>query len=98
MLRTSAPPNWRDSAEFSLNVAESVARIGDVTCCAGLLAKAAIATAQAILADRGEWALNEKDIVARAGLDEVAEVLAHLDPDRLAHSVARMRSALQEGA
>lgn len=68
-----------------------------MTACAGLLAQAATATAQAVLAERGEWALNEKGIVARAGLDEVAEVVAHLDPDRLPHSVARMRSTLQKG-
>ena len=96
-LRASAPPSWRGSAEFSLNAAESVSRIGDVTFCAGLLTKAVIATARAVLAERREWALNEKGIVPRAGLDEVTEVLAHLDADRLAHSVARMRSALQMG-
>lgn len=65
-LRASASHNWRGSADLSLNVAGSVAGAGDVISCAGLLAKAAIASAQAVLAGRGEWALNEKGIVERA--------------------------------
>lgn len=94
-LRASAPPDWRTSAQFSLDVAASAARIGDMTACAGLLAKAAIAAAQAMLAERGEWALNEKGIVARAGLDEAAAVLGDLDADVLPQAVIQMRHILQ---
>lgn len=93
-LRASAPPNWRGSAEFSLNVAESVASIGDVTACAGLLAKAAIAAAQATLAKRGEWALNEKGIVVRAGIEGAAAAIERLDREELPRSVAEMRRML----
>lgn len=94
-LRVAAPPNWRGSAEFSLHVAESVARTGDLPSCAGLLAKAAIGTAQALLAEHGEWALNEKGIVARAGLGEAASILKRLDRIGLATAVERMRGLLR---
>jgi carboxylesterase type B len=77
-------------------VAESAARRADLPSCAGLLAKAAIASAQALLAERSEWALNEKGIVARAGLSQAAAVLEGLDPAQLPSAVARLRSALQE--
>lgn len=97
-LRASAPPNWRSSARFSLDVADVVARIGDVTSCAGLLAKAAIAAAQAVLAEPGEWALNEKGIVGRAGLHTASAVLASLDANRLPQAVENMRDALRLGA
>src|SRR4051812_48916661 len=69
-LRRSAPPRWDASAEFSLMLAEKAAARGDATYHSGLLAKAAIARAHARLAERGEWALNEKGIVERARLGE----------------------------
>lgn len=93
-LRASAPPNWRGSADFSLNVAQATAAAGDVTATIGLLAKASVAAAQAVLAERGEWALNEKGIVERAGLASAANVLATLDATRLGEAVAQMRAAL----
>jgi hypothetical protein len=69
-LRRSAPRRWDASAEFSLYMAEKAEKRGDLTYRAGLVAKAAIAVAHARLAERGEWALNEKGIAARAGLPE----------------------------
>lgn len=93
-LRASAPPNWRDSADFSLNVAQATAAAGDATATIGLLAKASIAAAQAVLAERGEWALNEKGIVERAGLASAANVLASLEAARLGEAVAQMRDVL----
>jgi hypothetical protein len=67
-LRRSAPPRWDASAAFSLMLAEKAAARGDETYRSGLLAKAAIASAHARLAERGEWALNEKGIVDRVRL------------------------------
>jgi len=58
-----------------------------VTVRAGLLAKAAIATSHARLAERGEWVVNEKGIVERAGLGGVEAPLRALD-------VAAVRAAL----
>jgi hypothetical protein len=67
-LRQAAPGRWRRGARFSLAIADTAAARHDVVSCAGLLAKAAIEAAQAALAERGEWALNEKAIVRRAAL------------------------------
>lgn len=93
-LRATAPRNWRGSAEFSLNVAKSVARSGDVVSCAGLLAKAAIAAAHSVLTERSEWALNEKGIVERAGLGAASAILERLTPPRLQEAVKEMRKLL----
>jgi hypothetical protein len=64
---------------------------------AGMLARAAIAVAHARLAARGAWALNEKGIIARAGLEEAADVLTAVGwtTSRLQASVARMRAILR---
>jgi hypothetical protein len=63
-LRQVAPARWRRRA------ASSLAERHDVVACAGLLAKAA----QAALAGRGEWALNDQGIVRRAGLGARVEL------------------------
>ncbi len=95
-LRRSAPPWWLASASFSLVNADAAAVTADRVLTAGLLAKAAIAVAQACLAERGEWALNEKRIVQRAGLAETELVLAAIgeSPVELRRSVGRMREVL----
>ncbi len=96
-LRRAAPPLWEEDAAFSLGVAEQHALRGDVAGCAGLLARAVMAAAHARLAGHGTWALNEKGLVSRAGLDEAAEILAAVGwtPQRLQDSVARMRQLLR---
>jgi predicted nucleotidyltransferase len=95
-LRRTAPPRWEGDAAFSLLVAEHHAAHGDVACCAGLLARAVMAAAHARLAGHGTWALNEKGLVSRAGLDGANEILAAVGqtPQRLHDSVARMRQLL----
>jgi hypothetical protein len=67
-LRASVTRRWREMAARALAIAESLASRGDVAGCAGLLAKAAIAAAQARLAECEEWVLGEGRIVRRAGL------------------------------
>lgn len=96
-LRRSAPPIWEGDAAFSLLVAEGMAARGDAVAVSGLLARALIAAAHARLAARGAWALNEKGIVERAGLDEAADVLTAVGwtQARLKASVARMRELLR---
>jgi hypothetical protein len=99
-LRESAPPRWRSMASFDLGIAEAVAARGDVVDCAGLMAQSAIAVAQAKLAERGEWALNEKGIVRRAGLSRRVESILAAPGDRsfeLTRSVELMRVALALG-
>jgi hypothetical protein len=95
-LRETAPMRWYASARFSLAVAEAVADAGDVGFFAGLLARAALATAQGRLAERGEWALNEKGILRRAGLGRAETILAAVGsrPVELGRSLVSMRLAL----
>jgi hypothetical protein len=95
-LRRSAPPRWAGQAAFALLLADSSAARGDVVVCGGLQARAALATAHARLAERGEWVLNEKGLIARAGLSDVGAIMACVGPtpESMAASVARMRSVL----
>jgi hypothetical protein len=92
---------WRQhaggAAAASLAVADGAAERHDVVACAGLLAKAAIEAAQAALAERGEWALNEQGIVRRAGLGARVEAIIAAPghrPFELARAVTAMRAAL----
>lgn len=96
-LKASAPDEWLSRARFSLWDAGNFARRGDVTICAGLLAKAAVQAAQARMAERAEWALNEKEILIRAGLADASAVLGAVGStvEELSGSVARMEVALQ---
>ena len=96
-LRQAAPGRWRRSAGFSLVIADTAAARHDVVSCAGLLAKAAIETAQAALAERAEWALDEKAIVRRAALGTRVEAIIAAPGDRpfeLSRAVRAMRAAL----
>jgi hypothetical protein len=67
-LRDAAGRRWRWNAGFSLTYAEKYARRGDVALAAGTMARATAQTAHGVLAERGEWVLNEKGIVDAAGL------------------------------
>ncbi len=95
-LRESAPHRWLGSASFSLTLAEGYAKQGALTQCVGSIARAAVCTAHAILAERGEWVLNEKRIVQDAGLRAIDEILAApgADPQALALAVESAREAL----
>jgi hypothetical protein len=96
-LREAAGRRWRNSAAFSLAIAQMAAERHDVVACAGLLAKAAVEAAQAALAERGEWALNEKRIVRRAELGARVEAILAAPGDRpfeLGRAVSAMRAAL----
>jgi hypothetical protein len=95
-LRETAPRRWRGDVDFSLSMAERAADRGDAVSCAGLLARAAIGEAQARLAAGGEWALNEKGILGRAGLAGLGPALGQLGlgSSELRRSVARVRTEL----
>lgn len=90
-LRERAPGRWRDESEFALMYAGMHAQRGDVVACAGSLAQAILAESYGRLCARGEWALNDKGVVERAGLGSTTEVLTDLDPASLARSVDRVR-------
>lgn len=75
-LAASAAVRWNGRAQVGLMFAKSHATGGDAVACAGMLANAVLCAAHARLAERGEWALNEKRLVARAGLEETQALLA----------------------
>jgi predicted nucleotidyltransferase len=70
-LAAAAPARWEDRAALALLFADGHAATGDRVACAGMVANAAICVAHARLAARREWVVNEKRLVARAGLDGV---------------------------
>lgn len=95
-LRVSAPPRWRSLAQHSLAVARNRAESGDVVSFGGLCSTAVIAEAQARLAENGEWVLNEKDIVTRAGLEDAVETFACMgrSPEALCARLVRVREII----
>ncbi|WP_052863157.1 nucleotidyltransferase domain-containing protein [Streptomyces niger] len=81
-LRAAAPPVWRGRAELTLGYARSAyAARGRATEVAGALATAAMDTAHAVLAARGEWTTNEKRLLEQAGLRGLDAIIAGLRPD-----------------
>ncbi|NNH72304.1 nucleotidyltransferase domain-containing protein [Nocardia uniformis] len=98
-LRESAPRQWRERASMTLEYAKSAcAPRNQVTEVAGAIATAAIYTAHAILAGRGEWVLNEKRMLARAGLRKVDQIVAGLrsDPESLTQSITEVERMFSE--
>ncbi|GGR88901.1 DNA polymerase subunit beta [Streptomyces aureoverticillatus] len=89
-LREAAPPVWRDRTAMTLQYAKSsyVPR-GQATEAAGAIATAALQTAHAVLAARGEWVTNEKRLLRQAGLRDVDAVVAELrpEPDAVARAI-----------
>jgi predicted nucleotidyltransferase len=75
-LATEAARRWSGRASVSLMFAQAHARAGDAVCCAGMLVDAVLSAAHGRLAQRGEWVLNEKLLVRRAGLDGAHALLA----------------------
>ncbi|NKY58012.1 nucleotidyltransferase domain-containing protein [Nocardia flavorosea] len=97
-MRTVAPPIWRRQADLGLRYARaSYAPRGRVTETAGALATAAMQTAHAILAARGEWVTNEKRLLERAGLREMDTIITRLSPDSnvLAEQIDAARHILE---
>ena len=74
-LRETGPQRWRWESEFALEHASTHARRGDVAACLGMCTVAVLATAHARMLERAEWALNEKGLAGRAGLERTAELL-----------------------
>jgi predicted nucleotidyltransferase len=68
-LRKSASTQWFDRARFSLDYGRrAYAVTGKTLAAAGAAARAAAETAHGLLAARGEWVVNEKRLLDRAGL------------------------------
>ena len=90
-LAAAASARWRGRASVSLMFARTHARAEDAVACVGMLAQAVLCAAHARLAERREWVLNEKRLVARAGLDSVQPLLRATD---LASTVERVSDVL----
>ena len=78
-LRHTAPVAWSRLAAGALHFAEVHARRQDRVACLANLCQAGLAAAQGRLAARGEWVLNEKRLVERAGLGGVQGLLGQPD-------------------
>ena len=102
-LRASAPGRWWNDAQATLGYARAAhARRGHLADTAGAIATAACEAAHAVLAARGQWVTNEKNLLERAGLRGVDTLLAGLtaEPGRLRTAVdaaeAMLRAATGE--
>ena len=80
-VAATAPAWWRRLVVGGLKFAEAHAQRDDAVACGGNLAVAALAEANARLCERGEWYLNEKDLLQRAGLDAVQPMMRALGSD-----------------
>ncbi|MEP7025249.1 MAG: nucleotidyltransferase domain-containing protein [Actinomycetota bacterium] len=92
-LRETAPVAWSRLAAGALRFAEVHAGRQDRIACLANLCQAVLATAQGRLAAAGEWALNEKRLVERAGLGGVQDQLGQPEQD-LAILVSGVRASL----
>ena len=86
-LRQTAPAAWSRLAAGALHFAEVHAGRGDRVACLANLCQAVLAAAQGRLAAAGEWALNEKRLVERAGLGGVQDRLGQ--PERALRTLVR---------
>ncbi|MEV8438083.1 nucleotidyltransferase domain-containing protein [Actinosynnema sp. NPDC051121] len=93
-LRTAASAAWRDRAASTLDYAlVAHAPGGRLAEVAATLVTAALQTAHAVLAARGQWTTNEKRLLRDAGLRGVDAIVAGLrpEPEALARAVAEAR-------
>lgn len=96
-LRSRGPVRWRSEARFALLYADAHEPRGDTPATAAALGQAVLFEAHARMCERGEWALNEKGLAPRAGLDDldlssVDAVRSALGMERGADEVSRARS------
>lgn len=100
LLRQHASEAWWSRADLTFGYAlANHAPYGRLAQCVGLLAQAASQSAHAVLAARGQWITNEKQLLTRAGLREVDHVIAMTRPEPGAlQEAARASRALCEGA
>ncbi|MGW5386436.1 nucleotidyltransferase domain-containing protein [Nocardia sp. NPDC003963] len=100
-MRAAAPPIWRRQSALTLRYAGAAyAPRGRLTETAGALATAAMQTAHAIAACRGEWVTNEKRLLDRTGLRGIDEIVGGLttDPAILTRAVDTARELFAAAA
>ena len=93
-LRETGPERWRWEADFAFEHASTHAKRNDVPACLGMCTFVVLATAHARMLERAEWALNEKGLASRAGLERAADLLRTKDGD-LPALVSRLGTALR---
>jgi hypothetical protein len=96
-LAEVAPERWRFHRRFTLLQAWSRAARGDVVGTVGQVANAVNEEAHARLCARGEWVLNEKRIVERAGLGAMQVLMASAprEPGALGRWIEAVEAALE---
>ncbi len=92
-LRQTAPAAWYRLAAGALHFAEVHAGRHDRVACLANLCQAVLAAAQGRLAAAGEWVLNEKRLVGRAGLGATHDRLGSSERD-LGTLVSDVRASL----
>jgi nucleotidyltransferase-like protein len=99
-LAAAAPDRWRFHRDFNLEHARMRAARGDHVGALGQAARATIEEAHARLCAARSWVLNEKRIVERAGLADVASLFGSAPADAigLAAWVERVADALTRAA
>jgi predicted nucleotidyltransferase len=96
-LRRSARERWHRNAIETLDYARAAhAARGHLADTAGGIAVAALMSAHALLAERGQWITNDKLLIDRAGLRGADEALTGLtaEPDVLLSAIERARVLL----
>ena len=87
-LRETAPSLWWRIAAGALAIGRVHVERNDTIAALANLTQAVLATAQGRLAAAGEWALNEKRIIERAGLSDAQAVLHDVDAARALDELA----------
>jgi hypothetical protein len=87
-LRSTAPRFWFRIGGGALHFAEVYAVRGDRTACLANVTQAILCAANGRLTGRGEWSLNEKKLVERAGLQHLDAVLREQDLQRIVETVS----------
>jgi hypothetical protein len=96
-LAERAPMVWRQQGSMTIHTAEVHAKRSDFVATVANMSRAIIMEAQARLVEREVWALNEKGIIEKAGLSDVAQLLPNrgsTTPELLL-SVEALRSHLK---
>ena len=94
-LRRAAAARWQADAEATLGYARAAhAARGQLAGTAGAIAVAACQGAHAVLASRGQWVINEKTLLDRAGLRSIDEILTGLTAEP-AHLLSAIEGAAE---
>jgi hypothetical protein len=93
-LRRTAPPVWAGLARMHVTYARSHAAAARAAQCLATLTVAALQTAHARAAARGEWTTNEKRLLDRAGMRVLDDIVAGAgaQPNELAAACDRVEA------